>query len=1161
MKEKEERQMGRKIGMVILVMFLGLMISLWGSGEQGGLPELHLQKIVLEPSSPVVRGEAVQVHTWVMNTGERPAGEFKVEFFYRPQGGESWTSFHVVIISNLAPSHQDALEVKDDGQAITFDTADLELGTYEIRVVADSNDQIPEEDETNNDLVTTLTVLPSKLGLPDLQPVALSFNPPSPSSGQLVTVSTEIANMGDKDAGPFRVSFRVDGQEFDSASLAGLAAGATVSAQGALDPYKLSLGPGSHKLTVIVDADGQIEEQDEANNELTTALTIEGAELHPASLRFDRSLVRLDGRVMVSSKIANTGKGTAETVEVGFYIDGMQFALVQLGSLGPGEEATAQGELIPAKPELGLAPGTHEIRVAVDPNNLVPELDEANNALVKSLTILPPEPKLAELHPESLALNPPSPVELGTATAVTVSSVIANTGKAPAKGFAVEFSYRPKGTLRWQPLPCRDQVSCQELALAPGAELKVEGNLPIATATPGIYEVRVVVDPPQDPLGGSDTGQVEELDETNNELATTLTLLSSRLPDLTFDPTLPLEVAPAYQVNHGQTLRFTAHLMNMGDIDAGPFEVEFAYCRLPEVTPQGAQSQPCTQSTDFITFSLVPLQGLKVGKRAQAQAILETTTLQPGSYSIRVAIDPAEPSRPHGRVKEQSEMNNLLDVSVLIQGTDLIPVDLQLAPPSPLIQGERVEVTATVVNQGVEPTGKFEVNFYWCRMVSETSCTRESEFVSIGGVSFPGIAVNNPEEAKVEWDTGRLEPGSGTYLIRVVVDPPTAERPQGQVLEQNELNNELISQEIQLIAKPDLLPLALELRPAHEVVQGERVTATAKLTNSGYQDAPELKVGFYYRTRGTAEPWVPFKLVTLPGLGIGKQATATAELETEGLDPGDYELKAVLDPGEAIAEVNEENNEISTDLRINPKPADLLVRPPLVFDPKPPVPSAQPVKVHAPIANVGGSQADNFRVAFSYCRIEEGTPQECVEFDSAIVEELTPGAETTALGVLDTSDLKGGTYKICAIADADGQIPELDETNNRYCTPPPFVVIGQTGKADLAPINLAIKPSTILRRGQMAHVSATIANRGKGAAGPFTVQFFYEPKAGGDPVLFATKGLSGLKVGEIVTLQVNLDTSGFAYGDYTVSVVVDPDDRVKELDEENNRMQLIISII
>ncbi len=487
--------MTRRAWILVVAGLATLTIGLVGLGSDG-LAELNLRKIVLEPPSAVTRGEVVTVRAWVMNTGERPAGEFKAEFFYRRQSeAESWTSFYTVIIPNLPPSQQDPLEIRDDGHAIGLDTSSLELGTYEIRVVADSNNLIPEWDKTNNELVTTLTVLASRKGLPDLQPTSLSFNPPSPTSGELVVVSSEIRNTGDRDAGGFRVAFFVDDREFDGTALEGLAVGGSVTAQGALDPYALALGPGSHTLRVAADSLGKVEEQDEANNQLAAYLTIEGADLFPVSLEFGRSLVRADEQVGVSSRVRNLGRGEAKGVEVAFLIDGVQFGLANLGTLGPGAEAVASGELLPGRADLALAPGVHEVRIVVDPHGLVSETDKANNVAVKSLTLLPEERKLAELHPESLELNLPSPVELGKANAVTVSSVIKNTGKALAKGFAVEFGYRMKGTLRWETMPCRDPVGCDRLDLAPGAEMKVEGTFLISSVVPGIYEVRVAVDP------------------------------------------------------------------------------------------------------------------------------------------------------------------------------------------------------------------------------------------------------------------------------------------------------------------------------------------------------------------------------------------------------------------------------------------------------------------------------------------------------------------------------------------------------------------------------------------------------------------------------------------------------------------------------------------
>ncbi|MCK4392736.1 hypothetical protein KAX17_07500, partial [Candidatus Bipolaricaulota bacterium] len=370
-------------------------------------------------------------------------------------------------------------------------------------------------------------------------------------------------------------------------------------------------------VSVLVDSLDAIEEQDEANNDLTGTLTIQEFELHPVSLEFDKSHVRLDEEVTIYSRIRNTREGVVKTVEVGFYIDGQLFGEDTVGPLGLNGEATAEVSLIPRNlwPGVNLQeyPKEHTIRVVVDPHNRIHELDEANNAFSKSLTIFEEESKLPELHPESLELNPPSPIELGKANALTVCSVVKNTGKARADGFGVQFSYRVKGSRRWKSIPCRDPVSCTELALDSGAELKAEGNLPIVLLSPGIYEIRVAVDPLQgcDTTACSDIGKIEELDETNNELVTTFTLLSSRLPDLSPDPAMGVEVAPSYMVKRGQTLRFLANIANLGDLAAGQFKVEFAYCRQPESISPEATDQMCAE-TDFVTFARVSLPELGI---------------------------------------------------------------------------------------------------------------------------------------------------------------------------------------------------------------------------------------------------------------------------------------------------------------------------------------------------------------------------------------------------------------------------------------------------------------------------------------------------------------------------------------------------------------------
>jgi len=897
----------KRRGWILVVVGLAALLVAPLAGGAGGLPELHLRKIVLEPPSAVIRGEVVAVHAWVINTGERPAGEFKAEFFWRRAGGdESWTSFHTVLIPNLAPSQADALEIKDDGTPIALDTSPFDLGVYEIRVVADSNNQIPEGDEMNNELATTLTLLPSRTGLADLQAVSIAFDPASPASGEIVVVSSEIRNTGNRDAGPFRVTFLVDGVEFDGATLEGLAAGSGIAAQGALDPYALGLGSGSHAVRVRVDGDALVEEQDEANNELTASLTLQGAELRPLSLQLDRSLVRLDERVIVSARVKNVGRGEARSVEVAFLIGGVRFALVNLGPLGPGDEATAVGELLPSRPDLAVVAGLHELRVTVDPNGLVPELDEANNDLGKTITVFAEFPKLAELHPESLELNLPSPVELGKADAVTICSLVVNTGKALAKGFSVEFGWRAKGTLRWEPIPCRDLTGCSSVDLAPGAEVRAEGTLPLFSALPGIYEVRVVVDPHTgcDQASCGDVGRVAEVDEQNNDLATTLTLLSPRLPDLAFDPFLPLEIAPTPPVKRGQTLRLSANVLNLGDTEAGPSQVEFSYRYAPQTPPPVNPAGIVVDPSPFTRFAAVPLLKLGVGRDARAQALLETIDLRPGTYVIRAEVDPVLPGA-RGSVQEKNEVNNLFETQVLIQGPDLTLGGLELVPVSPVTRGESLKLRTTAINVGVEAAGRFSVGFSWCRAVNPTGLAPEFQCIAMGTVPFTGIAIGSPVLAEWAFDTSALE--AGEYVVRVIVDSGN------DVAEQDELNNEIIAPLIVggVASGADLAATSLSVNPDWST-SGAR--ATVKVTNLGTEATGPFAVQFLYAPvpkSGEGPAPTLFHTSQIADLVAGGTTFVRGLLKKAALASGTYRITVVVDAGGAVRERDETNNAIS----------------------------------------------------------------------------------------------------------------------------------------------------------------------------------------------------------------------------------------------------------
>ncbi|MBU0595524.1 hypothetical protein KJ567_02420, partial [Candidatus Bipolaricaulota bacterium] len=683
------------------VLLIGLLggLAVQGVAEYA---ELHVTGITLDPPSTITRGTDIEVHARVMNTGARNADIFSIGVFYRAVGSSgSWLLVGMVDDASLAASQEGFLDV-----AFTVETAELELGAYEIRVVADPMNQISEIDEFNNELQTSFTVVASKLGLPDLQPVSLVFAPLNPESGDDMlpwNITVVAENPSDKQAGAFTVVFLLDGVEFDRKFLFALPSGGATEVIGNLDPYELGLLPGTYSISAVVDPDDQVIEQDEGNNSISSSLTLQSPDVHPTSIAFDKTVVRQDEEVRVSAEVRNGGAGTARAVEVAFFVDQIRFATAVIDIIGRGLAVSVEGILSPEKLGLKDAPSVHSIRVVVDPNNKLPELDEANNEMVRTLSILEPGLRKSELHPESVELSPASPIELGRSNAITVSTVVANTGRAAAEGFEMAFYYRVKGALRWELFPCSDTVSCQDLALASGSQTRLTAVLPLTLLSPGVYEIRISVDP---------RSVVDELDETNNDLVTTLTLLAARLPDLSFCLYTPIAIAPSAQVHKGQTLRLDACIANIGDADAGSFDVRFAYAKESEIAdPMQLAAPPEFFSTYFSPNSEMEIPSLPIGDSAQVPVLLETHQLDPGLYTVRVEIDPATNANSAGRIAERNELNNLTLLQVLVLGADLAAANLISSYDGIAARGDAVDFAATVINVGVAPAGAFTVGF------------------------------------------------------------------------------------------------------------------------------------------------------------------------------------------------------------------------------------------------------------------------------------------------------------------------------------------------------------------------------------------------------------------------------------------------------------------
>ena len=1027
---------------LLLVVWAGLSV-LWGTGSEGGgdRPELHPTTLILEPASPVQQGLLVNVTAKLENTGTRAASAFRIEFFLRPRvepegagSAVSWTSFALVELDGLAPEEQ---EVEVQGVLDTSDRALVpEPGVYEIRVLVDSNDQIPELDETNNELIASLRVEPSKLGQPDLRPTRLLFKPPSPvTQNETVLVSARVENTGDADAAPFEVAFSYcplpggrtacpgEFVEFAREALVGgLPRGASQDLAVNLAIPELGLSPGRYLVKVAVDPTspeqpaGKIPEQDEANNELVASLFVEGPELFPTSLSFTPALPHVGDLVEVTVTVENAGLGPARDVEVAFFLNGAPFARPTV-TINPGEEVAVSGTL--NTDALGLDVGVHLLRVVVDPDNRIAERDETNNEIRTGLTLQPRVPRRAELHPKKLLIDPSSPVEIGPDRRLNVFAEVVNTGEVEARDFEIAFFYRAAGRARWVPIPCA--TSCTVDSLAPGSGATAQGTLVLADLAPGNYEVRVVADP---------DGRVPELDETNNEMRSSFTLLAPRLPDLAIDPA-SVRIEPSLQVPRGTTLTIAFAVENVGEEDAPAFAVEVAVRRLDEEA--------------FAPVARFEVPGLRLGERVELRALLDTAPLRPGFYELRLAADPGN------EVEEAEERNNAFSTGanpqvsapLFVRGPNLTVIGVRFADPrltpfSPLVtQGEPVEVIAQVINSGIAAAGAFDVVFCW-REVGQAVCNPFG-----ARTTFPGLAADPTVvvEARAVLDTSALPPGN--FELVAIADPVEAGRPFGRVEEEVEEDN-AAAIPLGVLPQPDFRIERVVLDPPSPIgPEVEEITIFADVRNEG--EGPllrPLEVEFALRRlpqEGAgngegAEPteFEPFARATLLTLDPGTQAAAKVELSTAGLEPGSYELRVVVDPDGAIPELDEGNNAFVVPLEVVGEEGEVagdlpdLVVAQLTIEPEE-ARVGEAVTVRAVVRNRGGRDAGAFRVVFFYRR--QGDDR-LVNFANFRLGGLAAGAEQALRAELDTSIIWRGRFEILVVVDINDEVQESDEENN-----------------------------------------------------------------------------------------------------------------------------------
>ena len=224
------------------------------SATFSGQPDLTLSPVdISQPGSPPVESDLVPLTATIHNTGGVASGGLAVSFFATPPGGQPW------FIGSTFLSG-----VSDAGSA----TASIEWNTLgfsgdvPVQVVIDPLNRVAEGIETNNQASTSVTIKTRA----DLTVNNLDQPEADLAVTQAGKINISLDNIGQSDASASIVAL-YDGNPSSGGVLIGQQSVAAVAtSQTPINFDWTPSVPGQHRLFVVADLDGVVNEADKSNN-------------------------------------------------------------------------------------------------------------------------------------------------------------------------------------------------------------------------------------------------------------------------------------------------------------------------------------------------------------------------------------------------------------------------------------------------------------------------------------------------------------------------------------------------------------------------------------------------------------------------------------------------------------------------------------------------------------------------------------------------------------------------------------------------------------------------------------------------------------------------------------------------------------------------------
>jgi len=235
--------------------------------------------------------------------------------------------------------------------------------------------------------------VPLGSALPDLAVLSIETIPSPPLVGLPTMVIAEVQNLGDDSVGNgFQGQFYVDGHPFENPRQ--FPAGLPPGHGRMVVTYWTPSERGLHRLGFFIDVTQNVTESDESQSSNYHEIQVT-AEFPPDlvvdSIKFEPPQPVSGESVTIKARIRNAGYSLTDySFWCDFYVNGSFLASKEISEyVGPGAAAEIATSWIPA------TSGTYVIRLHIDGDDYIREMDETNNE--KTVLITVSMPKLADL--------------------------------------------------------------------------------------------------------------------------------------------------------------------------------------------------------------------------------------------------------------------------------------------------------------------------------------------------------------------------------------------------------------------------------------------------------------------------------------------------------------------------------------------------------------------------------------------------------------------------------------------------------------------------------------------------------------------------------------------------------------------------------------------